>query len=222
MKLDLTRHPLPGRLPAGERMLWQGAPDWRCFARNALHLRGMVLYLAILVGWVGASALRHGEPLAEAVVDVLRAAGAACVPVGLALLYSWGTSRMTTYTITTHRVLIRMGIALPMTLNLPYAEVETAGLRVRRDGSGDIALRLADKGRQLNWFMLWPHARSWRFGKAEPLLRALTDGERAGAFLAEALAESTRAPVSEQVIVAQTSTGVDTVLRINDAAAVAA
>ena len=101
---------------------------------------------------------------------------------------------MTTYTITTHRVLIRMGIALPMTLNLPYAEVETAGLRVRADGSGDIALKLADQGRKLSWFLLWPHARPFRFGKAEPLLRALSDGERAGAILSEALAKSSETP----------------------------
>ena len=113
------------------------------------------------------------------------------MPLLLGLLYAWGTSRVTTYTITTHRVLIRMGIALPMTLNLPYAEVESAGLRVQRDGSGDIALKLADKGRKLSWFMLWPHARPWRFGKAEPLLRGLVDGEQAGAILARALADAT-------------------------------
>lgn len=222
MKINMTRHPLPGRLPPGERILWQGGPAWRALARNALHLRGMALYLSILVGWVAVSALRRGEPLTEAGVDVLRAAAAACVPVGLALLYAWGTSRVTTYTITTHRVLIRMGIALPMTLNLPYAEVETAGLRVRRDGSGDIALRLADQGRKLSWFMLWPHARPMRFGKAEPLLRALADGEQAGAILAEALAKSTGLEGSQQVTLAQTPKVVDSGSRNHGATALTA
>ncbi len=30
----------PRRCRAGERMLWQGAPDWRVLARDALHMRG--------------------------------------------------------------------------------------------------------------------------------------------------------------------------------------
>ena len=30
---------LPEPLPRGERLLWQGAPDWRVMAREAMHLR---------------------------------------------------------------------------------------------------------------------------------------------------------------------------------------
>ena len=30
---------LPGDLPEGEKILWQGAPDARTFARSALHTR---------------------------------------------------------------------------------------------------------------------------------------------------------------------------------------
>ncbi len=29
----------PQALPAGERMLWQGAPSWRALARRSLHVR---------------------------------------------------------------------------------------------------------------------------------------------------------------------------------------
>ncbi len=214
----MTLHPLPGRLPAGERILWQGAPGWRALARNALHLRGLSIYLGILTAWVGVSAALHHEAPAAIGLDTLRAAGAASIPVALGLLYAWASARSTTYTITTHRVLLRMGIALPMTINLPFAEVVDAGLRMQRDGSGDIALKLVDAGRKLSWPMLWPHARPWRFGRAEPLLRGLPNAATAGMVLSRALAAS----ADMQVPVAQTSGVVDTAPRRHGPNAVAA
>ena len=39
---------LPGDLPAGEEILWQGSPDWRTFARSALYTRYIAGYFAIL------------------------------------------------------------------------------------------------------------------------------------------------------------------------------
>ncbi len=38
--------------------------------------------------------------------------------------------------------------------------------------------------------MLWPHARPWKIAAAEPMLRAVPDGEAVAAKLARALAES--------------------------------
>ena len=40
---------LPERLPAGERILWQGSPDFRALARNAFHLRKLALYFSVLL-----------------------------------------------------------------------------------------------------------------------------------------------------------------------------
>ena len=42
---------LPGELPEGERILWQGSPDWRVFVRSALFGRWIVGYFAILAFW---------------------------------------------------------------------------------------------------------------------------------------------------------------------------
>ena len=41
---------LPGRLPPGERILWQGSPEWRALARTAFHTRLVAGYFAALVG----------------------------------------------------------------------------------------------------------------------------------------------------------------------------
>ena len=41
---------LPERLPANERILWQGSPDWRTLARRVFFVRTLALYfLAILI-----------------------------------------------------------------------------------------------------------------------------------------------------------------------------
>ena len=41
---------LPERLPAGERILWQGAPDWRALALHAFHVRKLAIYFAAMMG----------------------------------------------------------------------------------------------------------------------------------------------------------------------------
>ncbi len=199
IRLRPARHELPGRLPEGERVLWQGAPDWRSLARNALHLRGLALYSAAIVAAVGLSGVVEGEAPGRIAFEVLRAAGVASVPILLGLAYAWAAARGAFYTITTHRVVLKMGVAFSITLNLPFAQIESAGLLTRRDGSGDIALRFVPGTRGLGWFILWPHARGWRLARGEPMLRALLDAERAAQILSRALAASAdmAIPVSE-------------------------
>ncbi|MGT2480112.1 hypothetical protein ACU4GR_17585 [Methylobacterium oryzae CBMB20] len=43
---------------------------------------------------------------------------------------------------TNRRVVLQAGIALPVTHNLPFAQIESAALRAFTDGSGDLPLRL--------------------------------------------------------------------------------
>ena len=48
------------------------------------------------------------------------------------------------YTITSKRVLFQFGVALPMTMNIPFGKIANAALKTYRDGSGDIPLHLSD------------------------------------------------------------------------------
>lgn len=178
---------LPGRLPAGERILWQGSPDWRVMTRRVFHLRGLAIYFGVLVAYTAVRAVQAGTPLLELALTTAKFAGLAMVPVALLALYAWGTHRATTYTITNRRVAIRLGIALPMTINLPFARIDGAGFQGARDGSGDIVLQLA-RGERLAYLMLWPHARPWRLAKAEPMLRAVPNAARVAQVLARAMA----------------------------------
>lgn len=186
---DVIPRGLPEPLPANERMLWQGAPDWRILARQAFHVRKLAAYFGLIVAWVVVSAIADRAPPAEAAVNAARAAGLGAVPVLLVMLYAWIVARTTVYTITDRRLAMRIGLALPTTINLPFARIEAAGLKIRADGTGDISLSLIGKDR-LAYLMLWPHSRPWRFSRTEPTLRSLRDARPVALLLARSLAAS--------------------------------
>ena len=48
---------LPGIPPKGERILWQGSPDWRVLARTAFHTRLVTGYFVLLTGWAAGGAV---------------------------------------------------------------------------------------------------------------------------------------------------------------------
>ena len=184
---------LPEHLPANERLLWQGAPDWRAMARNVFHVRGLALYFGVILAWCVVSAAMDGQPPMTFALSIAQLLAAAAAPFAIIALYSWLVARTTTYTITSERVVMRLGLALPLTINLPYRKIDSAAVKVARDGSGDISLLLSGSDR-LAYLILWPHARPWRTAKAEPTLRAIPDAARVGQILARALAASANLP----------------------------
>ena len=178
---------LPAELPAGERILWQGAPDVHALALRAFHVRKVAAYFGLLLAWRFASALVEGEGLAASLAHALWLLPLALL--GLALLggMAWHGTRTTLYTITTRRVVMRFGLALPMTINIPFAIIESAGLRGWPDGTGDLTLELGGDGR-IAYLHLWPHARPWMLRRPEPMLRGLAQPQAVAALLADALA----------------------------------
>ena len=184
---------MPGPLPQGERILWQGSPDWRVLTRRVFHVRGLFIYFGILVAYATANSFSRGGSLADVALDAAKFAGLALVPLALLTLYAWATARATTYTVTNRRVAIRMGIAMPMTLNLPFARIDGAAFRPARDGTGDITLQMA-KGDRVAYLVLWPHARPWHVARTEPMLRAIPHAEKVAQLLSRALAASADAP----------------------------
>lgn len=169
---------LPGDLPAGENILWQGSPEWRTFARSALHTRWISAYFAALALLGLASGKLVGA--AAAVVG-------GAITQGLLALFAVLVARTTVYTITNRRVVLRIGIALNKCVNLPLAMIGSADLRPQSGGHGDIALNIVGRHR-LGFAMLWPHARPWRLAQPSPMLRALPDAEAAASVLARACA----------------------------------
>ncbi|QLC24771.1 PH domain-containing protein [Parasphingopyxis algicola] len=169
---------LPGYLPEGEEIIWQGAPDWLVFARTAFRTRLVGVYFVFLAA-LGIASGSVGGAVATAVAGLFA--------IGLLMLLAWLVARTTVYTITNRRVVLRIGVALNKCINLPLQLIESADLSQRGGGHGDIALTLKGPHR-LGYAMLWPHARPWKFADARPMLRALPDVEAVAAKLARASA----------------------------------
>lgn len=181
-------------LPAGEHVLWQGAPEWRALAVHALHVRKLTLYFAVLIGICIALALAEGKPAAAMLASVTWLLAAAAAALGTLALVAWLSARTTIYAITTGRVVLRVGIALPIVVNLPHHGIDAAALKVYADGTGDLPLRLKGEVR-LAYAHLWPHARPWRLAHPEPMLRSVAQPQQVAEALAQALAAAAEVPV---------------------------
>jgi hypothetical protein len=167
---------LPGLLPPGERILWQGSPDWRALARTAYHTRFIAGYFTALV--LIALALANGSYLG--VVMTVTLGGISMV---LLHLLAWGSAHTTIYTLTDRRIVLRVGIAVPKCINLPLAMIASVDLAARTDGTGDLPLTLLGTPR-LGYLALWPHARPLRIAKPQPMLRSVPEAATVAALVA--------------------------------------
>ena len=167
---------LPGFLPKGEEILWQGSPNWKRLAISALHVRKFAGYFALLAGF---GAIQGSWTGALVTVGV----GVLCIAI-LALI-AWGTARTTMYTLTNRRIVMRIGIALPKCINLPLSVIASADLALHGDGTGDIPLSL-NAPQKLGYIQLWPSARAWELAVPQPMLRAIPDAQNVANMLARA------------------------------------
>jgi len=176
---------LPENLPPGEHILWQGAPRWWDLAQRVFHIRAVAGYFALLVLVRSWMKLQEGGSHA-ALISLLSLLPLALIGLGLLALLAWLSGRTTLYTLTNRRVVFRIGIALPMAINIPFSAIASAGVRLGAGGTGDIVLTLTGKTR-IAYSNLWPHVRPWRFKSPEPLLRTIGDAEAVAALLSAAL-----------------------------------
>ncbi|MBC8089843.1 MAG: PH domain-containing protein [Phycisphaerae bacterium] len=193
-------------LPEGERVLWQGSPQFRDMAVHAFHARKIAIYFLGLIA-LTAFLNRDAPSFLEAMMSSagLLALGG-LMAVAFAVTVAMLSSRTTLYAITDKRVVMKVGIALPIVLNIPLRVIESVGIKQRSNGSGNISLRLANKSR-VAYAVLWPHARPWRIRYPEPLLRDLPAIAAVGETLRAALLASAESGSEESTVVAATSTG---------------
>jgi hypothetical protein len=143
----------------------------------------------VLAAWGAVSTWSDGG----AVTAVLVAAGTqlALGAAAVAMLagITWLAARATVYTVTSERVVIRFGIALPMTVNLPFNAIESALLRQHADGTGDLPLVLVPT-QKVNYLLMWPHVRPWQFRHVQPMIRCVADASEAAGILASSMRAS--------------------------------
>lgn len=177
---------LPGELPKGEIMLWQGAPDWWALAQRAFHMRTVSVYFGLLMVWRGGAAAMGGADTVGALESALGLLPVAVASLGLLAGLAWLTARTTVYTITTKRIVLRFGFALPKAINIPFTIVETATLKTNSDGSGDLGVTLT-KPNKVAYLLIWPHARPWKVTRPQPSLRAIPNASAVAVQLMHAL-----------------------------------
>ena len=174
------------RADVASAALWTGRPRWTSAALRIWKVRWVAAYFALLLG-DGARLAFAGVPgrghnwYGEGVLLTI----AVVTTFGLLAMAAL-TARTTRYTIDARGVTLRYGVALPATLVIPFTAIEHVGVRVHRDGSGDVALRLKP-GPNVFYPKLWPHARPWRLLRAEPMLRCVPDAGVAATLLCRAL-----------------------------------
>ena len=184
---------LAKKLPEGERILWQGAPATWALAKAALKVHWIIGYFGLLAVWRGIElGLERGvaSGIGAAVWYVIAGAAAVAVIALLARVMARGS----VYTITSARVVMRIGAALTVSLNLPLKYIVSADLAMGSDGTGSISLSLKGETR-FAYLVLWPHARPWTMRQPQPTLRAIPDAHKVAGILAKAAAEATGAEI---------------------------
>lgn len=182
---------LPAALPPGEDIVWQGRPNAMRLAREAFKINWILGYMLAIVVWRAGGAYADGGAalmLATALPYLVLTGLGYGVVYGLA----WAQARGSIYTITTARVIIKAGAALPVTYTIPFVRIATARLEVRPGGTGTIAMELTD-GASISYLTLWPHLRPGFKKVTQPAFRCI---DNAGA-VARLLADHAQAKLNE-------------------------
>ena len=188
---------VPHPLPDGERLLWEGAPSMKSVATHVFHWRLVAAYFAgMLALWAISTEHEPGSEVyvASAVVRVALAAFVMLAALGL----SRAVATTSWYAITTHRVVMRVGMAFPMSINIPFKLLESAGVGTFKDGTGQVTMTL-QKGSRIAYIALWPHCRVFRFTHPEPVLRGLEEPQRVAQILSRAVADYAEADADTRV-----------------------
>jgi Bacterial PH domain len=180
---------LPEKLPADEYIRWQGSPDWKTLAIEAFHVRKLAIYFVCLLMLRAVFALYDGASVADTAISVLGLVPLALIALGAVCFLAWLTARTAVYTITNQRVVMRIGIVLSVTFNLPFASLNNVGIKRFRNGAGDLPLTIGTNDK-IAYLHLWPHARPWRFANTEPMMRSVFDVANVANILSTAMAEA--------------------------------
>ena len=187
---------VPAGLPKDETILWQGSPQPLALAREAYKINWIAAYMLAIVVW------RAGGAYADGGIALMLATGLpylvlAIAGYGVIYLLAWAQARASIYTITSARVILRVGAALPVTYTIPFVRIATARLDLKPGGTGTIAMEITE-GMRLSYAVLWPHLRPGFARQTQPAFRCIPDAQN----VARLLADAAQAKLSEPVITA--------------------
>jgi hypothetical protein len=165
----------PESLPTSEKVLWQGSPCAWLIARRIFFLPYLFFYF-LMFSCLALIVNSDVLTLKDLFVKFLSYMSLGMVAIFILLAISFLISSTTMYSITDKRVVMRIGIVLNLSLNIPFSKIETAELKAYPDKSGDISLNLVPDNK-IAYLHLWPHCRPWFFSSPRPRLSCLKDVE---------------------------------------------
>ena len=188
MKLVNLETLLPKDLPPGERVLWFGRPEPVSLWRRAFRADWVAIYFALLTIW-GLVSPASDLGLAAALLGAGKTLAAGALALAILGGLAWLSARSTLYVVTTSRLVMKVGIALPIFYNVPFKQIGSATLRLHADGTGDLPVSLIE-GQRIAYLTLWPSARPFRFTRPEPALRCVDDARAVADLLVKALRDA--------------------------------
>jgi hypothetical protein len=176
---------VPHPLPTGEHVLWEAAPDARALATHVFHRRLVAMYFLAMLVWWGIATVEPVMSQAFAVGLGIRLA-LTLIVLAIAEVLARASARTSWYDITNRRIVMRLGVVFPMSINIPFSIIDGARIGTFSDGTGQLVLTLG-KAHRLAYIALWPHCQVFRFTRPEPVLRALLDPKAVSALLVNAI-----------------------------------
>lgn len=197
---------LAAPLPKGEHVIWLDSPDWKSFALRVFHMKALAIYFTIAIAFNILWMVANGSPTADVLVSTARLLPLSLLALALFALVAWLMAKSTTYAITNHRVFLRIGVALSITVTVPLKTIRSADLKLYKDGTGDLPLSLTGEDR-LAYLHLWPHARPWQLKDTAPMLRAVPDAKKVAEILTNILLETLKSSAKKDVSTEARATG---------------
>jgi len=173
----------PETLPATEKVLWQGRPCFLLVAKRIFYLPHLFCYflvLSLLSAGLQSDLLTTKALMADFLLNMFL--GTIAIVVLLSISYL--VSSTTVYSITDKRLVMRIGIVLNLSLNIPFSQVQAAESKAYSDHSGDISIQLTPRNK-IAYVHLWPHCRPWFFSAPRPRISCVKDVETVASVLKE-------------------------------------
>jgi hypothetical protein len=167
---------LPEALPRNEYIVWQGRPDWRQLAIEAFHVRKIAIYFAVMVLLQLVHLMDNNTALPEMFKSLATSVTLATIALSLLTWGAYLSANGTMYTLTNKRIIMRIGIVLSLTFNLPLKKITACDLQLQKNQTGNLALGIASES-PIGWLNLWPHVRAWRVASPQPSLRCVPQAQ---------------------------------------------
>jgi hypothetical protein len=170
-------------IPLGEKIYWNGKPNWKSFGYHAFGVKYFSIYFFVCALYsvsqidssfsFGAFFIKYAPYLISGIL------------AGMILLFlAYLSARHTCYVITEKRIVIRTGVALVFLLNMPLKNILSIDMKALTKGQGNVIFKVQSKKR-IPYLSCWPSVKSGSFLEPIPAFRSIRDIEKIGKLISE-------------------------------------